>query len=82
VVAAEDRDVYAEVPGVVKEVLVELGQQVRKGDVLATLDSQALDQQLSAARLQLSIAQETLKQAQSAGKLSYDLPLKTATSRL
>lgn len=80
VVAAEDRDVYAEVPGVVKEVLVELGQQVRKGDVLATLDSQALDQQLSAARLQLSIAQETLKQAQSAGKLSYDLPLKTATS--
>ncbi|MZQ96416.1 MAG: efflux RND transporter periplasmic adaptor subunit [Acidaminobacter sp.] len=80
VVAAEDRDVYAEVPGVVEEVLVELGQQVRQGDVLATLDSQALDQQLSAARLQLSIAQETLKQAQSAGKLNYDLPLKTATA--
>lgn len=80
VVATEDRDVYAETPGVVKEIFAELGQQVRKGDVLATLDSQALDQQLAAARLQLSIAQETLKQAQSAGKLNYDLPLKTATA--
>lgn len=80
VIAAEDREVYAETPGMVKEVMVELGQQVRKGDVLATLDSEALDQQLAAARLQLSIAQETLKQAQSAGKLNYDLPLKTASA--
>jgi len=80
VVAAEDRDVYAEAPGMVKEVFAELGQEVRKGDVLATLDSQTLDQQLSAARIQLSIAQETLKQTQSAGKLTYDLPLKTATA--
>jgi len=80
VVAAVDREIRAEVSGVVKEVTVELGQEVMKDDVLATLDSEALDQQLAAARIQLSIAQETLKQTQSAGKLTYDLPLKTATA--
>jgi len=80
VVAAVDRDLHAEVSGVVKTVAVELGQQVREGDVLATLDSEALDQQLAAARIQLSIAQETLKQTQSAGMLNFDLPLKTATA--
>ena len=78
VVAAEDRNVYAEIPGLVETVEVELGQKVQKGEVLATLDSEELDQRIAAARIQLGIAQENLNQTQNAGKLNYDLPLKTA----
>lgn len=78
VVAAEDRNVYAQVPGLIKTVAVSLGQQVQEGDVLATLDSEDLEQRIAAARIQLSIAQENLNQTQNAGRLNYDLPLKTA----
>ncbi|SCZ80544.1 efflux RND transporter periplasmic adaptor subunit [Acidaminobacter hydrogenoformans] len=78
VVASEDRSVYAQVPGLIETVSVSLGQQVQKGEVLATLDSEDLDQRIAAARIQLSIAQENLNQSQNAGKLNYDLPLKTA----
>ena len=78
VVAEEDRNVYAEIPGLVDTVEVELGQKVQKGEVLATLDSEELDQRIAAARIQLGIAQENLNQTRNAGKLNYDLPLKTA----
>jgi HlyD family secretion protein len=80
VIAAQDRNVFAETSGVVKSVAVTLGQTVSEGDVLAVLDGQTLDQQIASARIQLSIAQENLKQIRNSGQVNFDLALKTVTA--
>ncbi|MFC6997116.1 efflux RND transporter periplasmic adaptor subunit [Rufibacter roseus] len=49
-------NVSAKVPGVLTSVRVDRGDQVRKGQVLATIDASVLDQQIAALRPNLDLA--------------------------
>jgi HlyD family secretion protein len=65
VTAGESRDVYPQTQGLVKDVAVKDGASVRAGDVLATLDNDALSAQLAQAKAGLAQAQSGLAQAQT-----------------
>ena len=55
----EQVDIYAKVSSFVKEVLVDRGSQVKKGDVLAILDAPELEAQLADASAKLRAAQSS-----------------------
>lgn len=79
VLASEERSIYAELQaGKVDKLLVSEGQLVTKGQVLAELDTEDIDNQIKSAQIQLSIAKENLSQVKSAGKTNFDLSLETA----
>src|SRR5438309_10587410 len=60
-VRAEQRaTLYAKVSGYVKKVLVERGDRVRKGQVLATLESPDLEAQVAAAQAELTFRRQQL----------------------
>lgn len=50
-------DIRAKVPGYVKDVLVDEGSRVRKGQLLITLETESLSQDVSAAKARLTAAQ-------------------------
>jgi RND family efflux transporter MFP subunit len=56
--------IYARVPGYLKEWRHDIGAKVKAGDVLAEIDTPDLDQQLTQARADLSVAQSNAKLAQ------------------
>ncbi len=64
--------------GVVKEIKVSLGDNVKKGDVLAVLDSDQLEYTIETDQIQLSIEKEQLKQIQLEGNRSLNEALKSA----
>jgi RND family efflux transporter MFP subunit len=66
---------YAKVSGYVKEVLVDKGQLVRKGQVLAVLESPDLDEQVRSAQAELSLRTQQLGRAKrlvGPGYISHD----------
>ncbi len=58
--------------GVLKEVLVVVGDTVSEGQVLATLDQDAIDSQISDLRYALSVLQESQKQAEEIQELAIE----------
>jgi RND family efflux transporter MFP subunit len=56
--------IYARVPGYLKSWKYDIGSRVKAGDVLAEIDTPDLDQQLTQARADLSVAQANAKLAQ------------------
>jgi RND family efflux transporter MFP subunit len=56
--------IYARVPGYLKSWNHDIGSRVKAGDVLAEIDTPDLDQQLTQARADLSVAQANAKLAQ------------------
>jgi len=55
---------YAKVSGYVREVRVDKGDQVKKGQVLAVLESPELDQQVESAEAQLIFSRQQLERAE------------------
>jgi RND family efflux transporter MFP subunit len=70
VVARRIATVSSKVTGKVKEVLIEEGQRVAEGDILAYLDPTDADAQLALAQAQLAQSQSQLAQAQAQLKLA------------
>jgi RND family efflux transporter MFP subunit len=60
--------IYARVPGYLKSWKYDIGSKVKAGDVLAEIDTPDLDQQLSQARADLSVAQANAKLAEITAK--------------
>jgi RND family efflux transporter MFP subunit len=56
--------IYARVPGYLKSWKHDIGDQVKAGDLLAEIDTPDLDQQLTQARADLSVAEANAKLAQ------------------
>jgi RND family efflux transporter MFP subunit len=56
-----DAQIYSRVPGYVKSWKADIGAHVKKGDVLAVIDTPELDQQILQARADLSAAQSNEK---------------------
>src|SRR6202042_212801 len=56
--------IYARVPGYLKSWKHDIGDKVKAGDVLAEIDTPDLDQQLTQARADLSVAGANAKLAQ------------------
>jgi RND family efflux transporter MFP subunit len=56
--------IYARIPGYLKSWKYDIGAKVKAGDVLAEIDTPDLDQQLTQARADLSVAQANAKLAQ------------------
>jgi RND family efflux transporter MFP subunit len=56
--------IYARVPGYLKSWKYDIGSRVKAGDVLAVIDAPDLDQQLTQARADLSVAEANAKLAQ------------------
>jgi RND family efflux transporter MFP subunit len=68
--------IYSRVPGYVKAWNKDIGAQVKKGDVLAIIDTPELDQQISQARADLGAAQSNEKlSAATAERWNSLLPL-------
>lgn len=55
-------DLYWQTSGTIKDVYFEAGDSVKKGDVLAALDPQTLDQDVLNAELELSDAQDAMEE--------------------
>jgi membrane fusion protein, multidrug efflux system len=60
----DETDVYAKVPGYLKEIKVDKGDRIHKGQLLATLTSPELDQQVATARANYNLALITDKRNQ------------------
>jgi multidrug efflux pump subunit AcrA (membrane-fusion protein) len=63
--AIQETAIYARVDGYLKSRLVDIGDRVQSGQVLAEIDAPELDQQLSQAKATLTQAEATLAQARS-----------------
>jgi membrane fusion protein (multidrug efflux system) len=59
-----EASIFAQVSGYLKTWLVDIGAQVKEGQVLAEIDTPEVDQQLEQARAQLVLAQANLKLAE------------------
>ena len=71
-----DAQIYSRVPGYVKSWKADIGARVKKGDVLAVIDTPELDQQILQARADLSAAQSNEKlSAATAERWNSLLPL-------
>ena len=71
-----DAQIYSRVPGYVKSWKADIGAHVKKGDVLAVIDTPELDQQILQARADLSAAQSNQKlSAATAERWNSLLPL-------
>lgn len=70
VMPLEETVVYPRAAGYVRKWLVDLGDKVKEGDVLAEIDTPELDQQLAQARAQLAQAEAGLLQAQANARFS------------
>src|SRR6202166_1283015 len=65
--------IYARVPGYLKSWKHDIGDKVKAGDVLAEIDTPDLDQQLTQARADLSVAEANAKLAQNTAELWQSL---------
>ena len=61
----DETDIYAKVPGYLKEIKVDKGDRVRKGQLIAVLTSPELDQQVANARANYDLALVTDKRNQA-----------------
>jgi len=68
--ADQQTPLYARVNGYLKSFLHDLGDAVRKGELVAEIDSPEVDQQLRQARATLGVAQAALLQAQANQELA------------
>ncbi|MES2390966.1 MAG: efflux RND transporter periplasmic adaptor subunit [Acidobacteriota bacterium] len=71
--AFDDTPIYARTSGYVKKWFVDLGQHVRKGELMATIETPELDQQLQAAEADLKTAQANLNLADITSKRYQNL---------
>jgi multidrug efflux pump subunit AcrA (membrane-fusion protein) len=65
VIAAQQQQIVPLVSGTVKEVLVDIGDQVKKGQTLLVLDSPLATQELEQAKMALEMAQSQMEEAKS-----------------
>ncbi len=63
--ALEETKLYPRTSGYVRRWLVDIGDKVKEGQLLAEIDTPELDAQISQARAQLAAAQAAVKQAQA-----------------
>ncbi len=68
----EETVVYPRTSGYVRRWLVDLGDRVKEGDLLAEIDTPDLDQQIAQARAQLAQAEAGILQAQANARFSKD----------
>jgi membrane fusion protein (multidrug efflux system) len=68
--ADQQTPLYARVNGYLKSYAFDLGDSVKKGQLVAEIDSPEVDQQLRQARAQLGVAQAALLQAQANQELA------------
>jgi RND family efflux transporter MFP subunit len=73
--------IYARVPGYLKSWKHDIGSKVKAGDVLAEIDAPDLDQQLTQARADLSVAQANAKLAQISAERWQSLASTDAVAR-
>jgi HlyD family secretion protein len=69
-VVEDQVDIAAQRPGVVAQLLVDVGQSVRKGQLLAALDDRQLSAERDAAQAQVEVAQANLKDWQAETKMA------------
>ncbi|SHJ67510.1 efflux RND transporter periplasmic adaptor subunit [Paramaledivibacter caminithermalis] len=62
IVSKEEREITSDLSGKVREVLVEEGMKVKKGDLLAKLDSDELEYNLKQSEIKLEVAKDKLNQ--------------------
>src|SRR6185312_12487445 len=68
----EETLIYPRANGYVKRWLVDIGDKVKEGDLLAEIDTPDLDQQIAQARAQLAQAEATLLQSRANARFSKD----------
>jgi RND family efflux transporter MFP subunit len=73
--------IHARVPGYLKKWYVDIGANVKEGQLLAEIDTPDLDQQVTAARADLATAQANQKLSESTSKRWADLLASDAVSR-
>lgn len=78
VVSKNDVDVTSDISGKIKEVLVEEGMKVKKGDVLARIDSDNLEFELKQSKIKLDIAKDKLNQLRKDDKSNLETVFKNA----
>jgi RND family efflux transporter MFP subunit len=64
-IAEKQYDAAAKIGGQIQEIAVKLGDCIRRGDLIARLDSEEYEQQLAQARAELDVAQASLAEARS-----------------
>ncbi|MCT4566339.1 MAG: efflux RND transporter periplasmic adaptor subunit [Maledivibacter sp.] len=62
VISKEEREITSDISGKVREIVVEEGMRVKKGDILARLDSDELQYELKQSEIKLEVAKDKLNQ--------------------
>lgn len=76
VISKEEREITSDLSGKVREVLVEEGTKVKKGDILAKLDSDELEYELKQSEIKLEIAKDKLNQLRKEDKSNLETSYK------
>jgi RND family efflux transporter MFP subunit len=79
--ALQDIPIYARANGYVHQRFVDIGDNVKAGQVLATIETPELDQQVAQARANLKVAEATLESAQS-DRQTFASQLKSAQATI
>jgi RND family efflux transporter MFP subunit len=79
--AFDDTPIYARTSGYLKKWFVDIGQHVRKGELMATIETPELDEQLQVARADLKSAQADLTLANTTSERYQNLLKQDSVSR-
>ena len=77
----DETDIFAKVPGYLKEIKVDKGDRVRKGQLIAILTSPELDQQVANARANYDLAVVTDQRNQTLLRAGRDRAADRPTNR-
>ncbi len=78
VVSKAEREITSDISGKISEILVEEGERVKKGDLLARLNSDELNYQLKQSEIRLEIAKDRLNQLRKEDKSNLETSFKNA----
>lgn len=82
VVAQQPRYIFSGIDGIVKELLVQPGQRVKKNELLLTFDTRVLDQQLEESREKVAVAKANLERNIAASHYDSEARAEVPVNRL
>lgn len=78
VISKNEREITSDISGKIKEVLIEEGERIKKGDLLARLNSDELEYDLKQSEIKLEIAEDKLNQLRKEDKANLETSFKNA----
>ena len=78
VISKSEREITSDIQGKIKEILIEEGEKVKKGDLLARINSDELEYELKQSEIKMEIERDKLNQLRKEDKTNLETSFKNA----